>query len=227
MTNDRQADPQTTMRPGRGAVRLTKAIEDEAKKFRRNSLSRVGDANLRHVNQSGPESRGLVPRGRKFHRVGQQIPNHLLQTVRVTVDLDVRCQFGKDARFPWHQRRGELRPPRPARSASASHLPQIQSHLSRRNARDVKQIFDQFGLRLDVTFDHVQPVASPVPAILPCARAPSSRRSRSAESATHAIRSPKIRPSADWLLAPVRRWHFEWQSKRSAPVAPEGIRPRW
>src|ERR1044072_1667230 len=74
------------MRALRGAVRLAEALEDMRQKLRLDAVACIGDNYLQVL--AHPTELDVDPSllRREFDCVGEQVPNHLLQTHRFTED---------------------------------------------------------------------------------------------------------------------------------------------
>src|SRR5688572_32735524 len=81
---DRKPESEPAVLASRGAVGLTKSIEDVRQKFLVNALPGIRNsdfhsaARLRHLHTHAPATLS------KLHRIRQQIPDHLLEPVCIT-----------------------------------------------------------------------------------------------------------------------------------------------
>src|SRR5258707_14578277 len=75
------------MLPGYRSIALTKTVEDEREKLRRNALSRVSDDDAGSRTNSIDLDLYCPALRRKFHSIRQQIPNHLLKASSIPVDI--------------------------------------------------------------------------------------------------------------------------------------------
>src|SRR5687767_13034256 len=84
VTHNRQTQTETAMYPRRAALELAEPVEDEGEKSRLDPLAGVahGEPDVRAF--AFETDRDLSFRRRELDGVGQQVPNDLLQTVRVS-----------------------------------------------------------------------------------------------------------------------------------------------
>ena len=144
------------MRAGRRGVRLAEAVEDERQELRGDALARVGDAHD-HVRVFAVDGDAdAAARAGELDRVGQQVPDHLLQPVRVA---PYRAGGGVDPALERHRLRE-----RAGRDGVDGGLhdgadvdgPELEAQLAGDDARDVQQVVDELGLQLRVAVDHLQ-----------------------------------------------------------------------
>ena len=84
MPHDCETQPKSAMRPRRAAVGLPKTLKDMRQKIRADALAIVGDLKV-HVRIVLKGANASLPsRWRKLDGVREQIPDNLLQTMRVT-----------------------------------------------------------------------------------------------------------------------------------------------
>src|ERR1051325_3985759 len=86
MTHDRQAQPEPAVLARARAVGLAKALEDEGQKLRLDSRAGIADGDL-DVRANAFESHLHAPvSGSKLDGVREQVPDDLLQAIRVAGD---------------------------------------------------------------------------------------------------------------------------------------------
>src|SRR5690349_9269940 len=98
--DDRQAEPEAAVAARGRRIRLTEAIEDVRQECRIHAFTVVGDFHdeLRTgtAERDGHEAILL----REFHGIGQEVPEHLLQAIRIASDetgLRLDCKFELNA----------------------------------------------------------------------------------------------------------------------------------
>ena len=74
-------------------IALREAVEDERQQFRRDTLAGVGDRDDRARADAGDAERDAAAGRRELDRVGDQIPDHLLQAIGIAEHgaLEVSC----------------------------------------------------------------------------------------------------------------------------------------
>ena len=86
MFHDGEAEAEASRLSRRRSIFLPESLENVPHKFRRDALARVGDGDGRLGARAGRADDDLSARGCEFHGVAQQIPNDLLEPVRVGLD---------------------------------------------------------------------------------------------------------------------------------------------
>src|SRR5581483_1695612 len=93
MAHNRQSKAKSAVQSRQPAVRLAKSVENVRKEIRRDSFAGVADCDFNvRVNPTQIDLDASVS-GREFDCVRDQIPNNLLQSIRIAGDQsDVRVQ---------------------------------------------------------------------------------------------------------------------------------------
>src|SRR5215468_10798969 len=154
--NERQAKAESAVPSGARRVGLSEAVKDIGHEIRADSFARVahGDANVRvHALQARFYAASL--RG-ELDRVGEQVPDHLLQASGVAGDLAnfegevslERDTFGLRRRLDGLNRLLNYR--------DQINRPDLQPELAADDAGRVEQVINQLRLRLSATLDDVR-----------------------------------------------------------------------
>ena len=86
LPNDGQPEIESRVTLGRRVIGLAEALEHVWQKVRADALSRIDDPELDAIVQAFDENINTSAGGREFNRIPNQIPDHLLQPARVSVD---------------------------------------------------------------------------------------------------------------------------------------------
>src|SRR5919109_1094848 len=144
----------------RAAVRLPKAFEDMRQKICTDSLAVVSNPKMNVGIILENQDTNLTARRREFDCIRQQIPNDLLQTVRVTRNqyrlirsLNPDLNVFRFRGWPHHVDSG-LDDPIQIRRL------QIEIEISSHDARDIQDVVDNLGLRFGVALNGLNRPAS-------------------------------------------------------------------
>ena len=166
------------MRSGGSRVRLSKTVEDVRKETLVDADAGVRDDQLVHV-CAPVHGEGHGPAGRReLHGVREQVPDHLLQPVRIAGGRRRRRE-SRARSSPRALRRPAGSSRRRARDRDEINRPHVQPQLARGDSRDLEEVLDQPRLREGVALDLLEGAFD--------WRLP-ARRSRAAASSTRGSR---------------------------------------
>jgi hypothetical protein len=152
---DREAQPEPALLPARASIRLTERLEDVGQEFGIDAVARVAHGD--HETLAPFErDRHLAFRRREFDRIGEQVPDDLLQAIGVAHghrrpyvqpghEPDSLCRRRRLHDF--HRRRDDR---------GEVDVGDAQSQLSGDDAGDLEQVLDETRLRARVAFDALQ-----------------------------------------------------------------------
>src|SRR4028119_1144391 len=83
MADNRQSESESTVRSRRCTFGLTEALKDIGQELRADAKARIADANFDIGVDAFKLDSNVSPFGSKFDRIRQEIPNHLLQAIRI------------------------------------------------------------------------------------------------------------------------------------------------
>src|SRR5438445_782627 len=83
VTHNGEAEPEAAVSAADRCLALTEAIEDERKELAANALARVADGDPRHRGATFEPDIDAAARRRELDRVGEEVPDHLLQTAGI------------------------------------------------------------------------------------------------------------------------------------------------
>src|SRR5215468_8540496 len=153
--DERQAEAEAAIPFGARCVGLSEAVKDIGQEIRADAFPRVAHCNANvwvYALKAHFDATSL--RG-ELDRVGEQVPNHLLQAGGVTGN---RTNFGGEIslnRYPFSIRRRLDRLNRFLNYRDRVHWSKIEPELATNDAGGVEQVFDQLLLRLPATLDDV------------------------------------------------------------------------
>jgi hypothetical protein len=154
LARDREPEAEPALAPRRRAVGLAEPVEHARKKRGGDSLAGVRDLDAHARARATDAERHAAPGGSELHGVAEQVPEHLLDALRV--GSHVRAvrdggaepdPFGLGGRPHDVERRG--------RDLREVHGLEIELQFSGDHPRDVEEVFDELRLRLGAAFDGV------------------------------------------------------------------------
>ena len=156
MAADRQPEAEPAVRPRERAVGLAEALEEVGQELRRDAFPGVADADLDLRVDALQPHLDAAAAGRELDRVRQQVPDHLLQPLRIARHrhaglIDRRLQ--PDA---LRRRRRRHRFERLVDHARQVHRADVQPQLAGDDPRDVEDVADQLLLQLGVALDGLE-----------------------------------------------------------------------
>src|SRR5260370_28804314 len=83
LPRDRESEPESAVDAGVWALGLAETIECVRQKIRADSLPRIASRADRLMTLPADANRHFALAGRELHRVGQQVPEHLLQALGI------------------------------------------------------------------------------------------------------------------------------------------------
>src|SRR5262245_60998856 len=154
--DERQAEAESAVPSGARHVGLAEAGKDIGQEIRADAFARVahGDANVR-VNALQPRFDSTSLRS-ELDRVGEQVPDHLLQSRGVAGDL---ADFGGEVsleRDTFGVRRRVDRLNRLLNYRDQINRPDLQPELAADDAGRVEKVINQLRLRLSATLDDLR-----------------------------------------------------------------------
>ena len=157
LSDDREAEPQAAVRAGGRGVGLAEAIEDVGEELRVDPFAAVDDADLEMgVDAFEQDLHGAVARG-ELHGVAEQVPEDLLQAIRVAGDgARQRVEGGAEA-DAFRVGGGLDRFDRGADDGGQIDALDVEPDLAGDDAAHVEQIFDDLRLSAGVALDDLDP----------------------------------------------------------------------
>src|SRR6266511_3165101 len=154
--DERQSKAEYAVPSGARRVGLSEAVKDIGQEIRADAFARVahGDADVRvHALQARFDSTSLRS---ELDRVGEQVPDHLLQSRGVTRNL---TNFGGEIgleRDPFGVRSRVDRLDRLLNYRDQVHRPEFEPELAAEDAGRVEKVINQLRLRLSAALDDVR-----------------------------------------------------------------------
>src|SRR5581483_1171986 len=147
VSRNRQAEAEAALFARDRAVGLAEALEDVRQEVPADALPGVADRDLDV--RVDPRERDLhaAPFGRELDRVREQVPDDLLQAVRVTLhQILTRAEYGLQTHAPGVSRRAD-RLDRVLYDAGDLDRRDFQPEFARNDSRDVEDVLDDLPLR--------------------------------------------------------------------------------
>ena len=158
MPNDGEAETQPSMAARRGRIRLTEPIEHEGQHVGSNADAGIGDLNFGGTIRASQSDGNQTIGARELERVRKNVPENLLQPVRVRPDGgDFRIEMRLEPDSFCLRRRTQALDCRSENLADVERLHRDR-HLAGDDSRDIEDVFNQPDLRLGVSFDDLHRV---------------------------------------------------------------------
>src|SRR5438876_341233 len=160
--DERVAEAQAAERPRARSVGLPEALEEVGEKLGRDAPARVANRELEVGVHAALQPDVDAPAlGRELDRVGEEVPHHLLQPLRISPDqLDPRIEAGHDPDVLGRSRR----PHGLARCfghGGEAHRPEVEAQLPADDARDLEEVVDEPGLHPRTALDRLERSCGP------------------------------------------------------------------
>ena len=156
MPHDGEAEAETAVLARDAGVALAEALEHVRKELGADALPRVAHAHARVIREPIEANLHLPVLGREPHRVREEVPDDLLEAIRVARHdqsgaIDVELQ-----REALGLRREADRVDGPVDHLGQVHSLDVEMELARDDARHVEQVLDELRLCLCVPLDALQ-----------------------------------------------------------------------